>query len=77
MVKTAKVTSKNQITIPKPVREKLGIQIGDELLFEYREGELVVTKQLSDNPFEKYRGRLKHLKGEEPDEIVSCARDRQ
>jgi AbrB family looped-hinge helix DNA binding protein len=77
VVKTAKVTAKNQITIPKPVREKLGIQIGDELLFEYREGELVVTKHLEDNPFEKYRGKLKHLQGKEADEIVSLSRDRQ
>ena len=29
----AKVTSKGQLTIPKAVREALGIQVGDEVVF--------------------------------------------
>ena len=29
----AKVTSKGQITIPKEIREKLGLKTGDEILF--------------------------------------------
>ena len=29
----AKVTSKGQITIPKEIREKLGIKTGDKILF--------------------------------------------
>ncbi len=35
MVK-ARLTSKGQITVPKAVRKRLGIQPGDELLFEIR-----------------------------------------
>ena len=29
----AKVTSKGQITVPKEIRDKLGIRQGDELVF--------------------------------------------
>ena len=29
----AKVTSKGQITIPKEIREKLGLKTGDKILF--------------------------------------------
>ncbi len=35
MVK-ARVTSKGQITVPKEVRDHLGIQPGDDLLFDIR-----------------------------------------
>ncbi len=31
---TAKVTSKGQITLPKKIREKLGVHPGEELGFE-------------------------------------------
>jgi antitoxin PrlF len=34
-----KMTSKGQITLPKEVREKLGISPGDELEFIEEEGE--------------------------------------
>ncbi len=30
----AKITSKGQLTIPKEVREKLGVKAGDSLLFD-------------------------------------------
>ena len=33
MDSTAKITSKGQVTIPKSVRDTLGLRAGDELLF--------------------------------------------
>jgi AbrB family looped-hinge helix DNA binding protein len=32
---TARVTSKGQITVPKLVRERLGIEAGDEIAFHF------------------------------------------
>jgi len=40
----AKVTSKGQVTIPKPVRDALGVGAGDELLFRVIEGHAVVAR---------------------------------
>ncbi|MBI5520668.1 MAG: AbrB/MazE/SpoVT family DNA-binding domain-containing protein [Desulfovibrio sp.] len=40
---TAKVTSKGQITIPKEVRDKLGIQPGEKIGFE-RKGDVFYIK---------------------------------
>lgn len=40
----AKVTSKGQVTIPKPVREALDLQEGDELLFRVERSRALVAK---------------------------------
>ena len=39
-----KVLPKWQITIPKRVREKLKIRVGDTIVVEEREGEIVLKK---------------------------------
>ncbi len=38
----AKVSSKNMITIPKDVRDKLKVKPGEHLLFYQKDGEVVV-----------------------------------
>lgn len=43
---TSKVTQKYQATIPQPVREKLGIEKGDRILFEI-ENDRVQIKKIS------------------------------
>jgi antitoxin PrlF len=40
----AKVTSKGQVTIPKAVREALGVEPGDEILFRVVEGHAVLAR---------------------------------
>lgn len=41
----SKLTSKGQVTIPKPVRDKLGVREGDAVAFEVAEdGQVVVRK---------------------------------
>jgi antitoxin PrlF len=41
---SAKLTSKGQITIPKEVREALGLQTGDRLAFRLREDGTVLVE---------------------------------
>jgi len=49
---SAKITSKGQITVPKEVREALGVGTGDRLHFTVGDGQAVVTpirkRKLSD-----------------------------
>jgi len=44
MDSSAKITSKGQVTIPKSVRDALGLQEGDELLFRVERSRAVVAK---------------------------------
>ena len=54
---TAIVSEKGQVTIPKSVRDKLGIAPGTVLDFEAANGKIVGTKQSPENVFRKWRGR--------------------
>jgi AbrB family looped-hinge helix DNA binding protein len=67
---TTKVTSKGQITVPKEVREKLGLAPGDELEFIELDGEYHVRRRIRQSPFKRYRGYLQRLQGRDSDEIV-------
>ena len=70
---TAKVTSKGQITIPREVRELLGIETGSVILFE-RENERVVihpAKTIRD-----YKGYLKgKAKGADSEEVRRATKE--
>ena len=67
---TARVTSKGQITIPKHVRDRLGLRPGDALEFLEEAGIWRIRKEVAESPFDKYRGYLRHLSGRDPDELV-------
>ena len=69
-----RITSKGQATIPKDVRLRLGIRPGDEIEFVEEEDGFRVRKWMPASPFEKYRGYLKHLKGQDPDRLVEQMR---
>ncbi len=73
---TAKVTSKGQITIPKEVRDKLGIQPGESLGFEREGGVFYIRKTLKKSPFDRWVGRLKARRGHKTDEIIDDLRGR-
>lgn len=70
----AKVTSKGQITLPKEVREKLGVHPGEAVGFEERDNRVFIRKAVTRSPFDKWVGRLKHLKGKRSDDLVREAR---
>ena len=75
-----RVTTKGQVTIPKRVREELGIEPGDEVAFVETEAGYEIRKEAptteaGGDPFEKYRGaagegsmpeRMRRLRGEYP-----------
>ena len=71
---TAKITSKGQITLPKKIREKLGVHPGDELGFEEQDNLIVIRKVVTESPFDKWVGKLKHLQGQRSDDLVREAR---
>lgn len=59
------ITSKGQITIPKRVRERLGLNPGDRLIFRFdEEGQLLVSPEAL-QPLGRVPGLLHHLAGEE------------
>ncbi len=74
MTAGTKITSKGQVTIPKDVRERLGLRSGDEIEFVDDGNGYRVQKRVPASPFKKYRGYLKGLAGRDPDELVESAR---
>jgi antitoxin PrlF len=54
-----RVSEKGQITIPKRLRDQLGIRMGDELDFEVEHGRLVVTKTAERDAIDRLYGSLK------------------
>ena len=71
---TARVTSKGQITFPKIVREKLGVHPGEDVGFEEKDNLLVISKVATKSPFDKWVGKLKHLRGKRSDDLMREAR---
>ncbi|MFW9855756.1 MAG: AbrB/MazE/SpoVT family DNA-binding domain-containing protein [Candidatus Thorarchaeota archaeon] len=43
---TAKLTSNNQITLPKAIRERLGVNVGDIVLFFIKDEEIVIRAKV-------------------------------
>ncbi len=66
----AKVTAKGQITIPKEIREQLGLHPGEDLGFEKRNGAFFIKKAASKSPFDKWVGVLNRNKCKKSDEII-------
>ncbi len=79
-----RVTTKGQVTIPKEIRDTLGIEPGDEIAFEEAESGYKIKKKeptTADgaDPFKKYRGsadsdetmpeRMRRLRGEYPRDV--------
>lgn len=50
------VSEKGQVTIPKAIRDRLGLTAGTEIEFEAESGRLVGRKTLSEDPLRKWRG---------------------
>lgn len=57
------LTSKGQITIPKEIRDKLGLKVGDRLLFTLDRKGSVVLRAQRHSPLGTMPGLLGHLAG--------------
>ena len=67
------MTSKGQITIPKDVRDRLGIREGDRLAFRFDDqGRLIVTPETRD-PLGNLPGLLRHLATGKPVTVEEMA----
>jgi antitoxin PrlF len=40
----AAITSKGQITLPKPIRQALGVDVGGKVAFDFTDGRVTVTR---------------------------------
>ncbi|MBN9432939.1 MAG: AbrB/MazE/SpoVT family DNA-binding domain-containing protein [Bosea sp.] len=73
---TATVTRKGQVTIPKPMRDRLGLSPGSSVGFRLDgEGHVVMSKAPAAAPssvFERLRGRL--AGGPATDEVMALTR---
>ncbi|MFQ5929219.1 MAG: AbrB/MazE/SpoVT family DNA-binding domain-containing protein [Acidobacteriota bacterium] len=66
------VSEKGQVTIPKLLRERLGIQPGQVLEFREERGRLIASKVTPEDPLESVYGIL-NLSGS-TDEIIASLR---
>ena len=69
------VTSKGQVTIPKEIRNALGIVPGSEVEFELEEGEVVLRRRVSPAVFQHWVGYLRgRLPADSVDEMMELLR---
>ena len=46
LLKLSKITSKGQITIPAGIRRVLGLEVGDTIIFEKKDGDIIIKKNI-------------------------------
>jgi len=72
----SKLTSKAQITVPKEVRDELGVRPGDEIEWVHDRDGVHVRRVLDPRRFDKWIGYLKELEGVDVDALVDEMRGR-
>jgi antitoxin PrlF len=70
----SRLTAKGQVTIPKGVRDGLGLRPGDEVEFVSEDGDYRLRKVVRANPFKRYRGALRAQAGRDPDGLLRDVR---
>ena len=57
------ISSKGQVTVPQEIRTRAGLSADDRVEFAVENGKILFRPLRSeDNPFEKYKGVLKHFR---------------
>ncbi|MGA0369809.1 MAG: AbrB/MazE/SpoVT family DNA-binding domain-containing protein [Kiritimatiellia bacterium] len=69
------VSEKGQVTIPKSLRDQLGLRKGTVLDMRMEEGHLVVVKRQEGSPFQRWRGRGRLPVGDSVDDYLNRIRD--
>lgn len=67
-MKSVKLSSKRQITLPVKVCNQLSIKDGDYLLLDIQEGKIILTPY-PENPAKHFRGISKGLFGRTAEEV--------
>ena len=68
------VSEKGQVTIPKPIRDKLGLRPGTVIEMEAVEGKLVGVKKLTGDSFSRWLGATSVPGGLSVDEYLQRVR---
>ena len=55
----SRVTSKGQVTLPKRIRDELGLVPGSEVEFEVKEGLVLLRKKVSTEKLARWQGYLR------------------
>ena len=63
---TSTLTSKGQVTIPRRIRERLGLRVGDRLEFRIDESGKLLIEPEPASRLGRVPGLLKHLAGDRP-----------
>lgn len=69
------VSEKGQVTIPKPIRDKLGLVPGTALDFQEDHGRLIGIKKLAEDVFKKWRGKGRLPGNLSVDDYLKMTRD--
>ncbi len=67
MPSTVKMSSKNQIVVPREAREALGLRPGDRLLVTVRDDGVAELRRRVEDPAAALEGLLRAPEGEAPD----------
>jgi AbrB family looped-hinge helix DNA binding protein len=80
MADSSVLSTKGQVTVPKRIRTRLGLRVGDRVEFVVRGNDTVIRPaRRAGNPFEKYIGAVPAFPGgiKEINEWVRSMRDEE
>jgi len=80
MAESSVVSTKGQVTVPKRIRTRLGLRVGDRVEFVVKGKDTVIRPaRQTGNPFEKYIGAVPAFPGgiKEINEWVRSMRDEE
>ena len=71
----AVLSEKGQVTIPKAIRDDLGLVAGSVLDFTEESGRIIVRKVVEENPISAWRGRGRLPTGETVSDYLTIIRE--